>query len=477
MVLHHDAAVHHHRVHAAAVGVVDEIVDGIEEGLPLWPLGVEQHQVRALAGLDGAEVVAHVQGLGAHHRGHLEGGLCGDEPQILAGVLVLDGRHVHGPHHVEMVGVVGRVAAEGDLDALGEQLRHAAVLGHAAAALGRGDGAHDHGGARAGQALDLGVVDAEAVREDDVRPDHPERFEVFRRSPAMAGGVFLSRLGPAAVVERQGRAALVGHALQRLHELGAARLGRERHGPRPHAPAQAPVPFLDEGRRPRDRLLGGEARQLEGGVLIGDALPQDHADAGVLVGLQTHVGEFRAAGIHEAHRAVLQQLDEAEQGRVVLLFLGHRLLQREHVEERARELVREDPAHDVRVADVHVAVDEARRDEQPPSVDHSVGAEGGQLGRLADAADPSVLHEDGSVADDPPLPVQGQDIPRVVDLERVVGHGEGSPFRRRPLVPAILVRRPRIVKALPRGLHCYVSGSRDPRIRRRRRVTLPGSRR
>src|SRR5215470_537016 len=39
--VHHHAAVDDHGVHAASVGVVDEVVDGIPDGLPLGTLGVE----------------------------------------------------------------------------------------------------------------------------------------------------------------------------------------------------------------------------------------------------------------------------------------------------------------------------------------------------------------------------------------------------------------------------------------------------
>src|SRR5215472_3218608 len=55
VVVHHDSPVDDHGVHAAPVGVVDEVVDGIPDGLPLGALGIEADQVGLLARLDGAE--------------------------------------------------------------------------------------------------------------------------------------------------------------------------------------------------------------------------------------------------------------------------------------------------------------------------------------------------------------------------------------------------------------------------------------
>ena len=69
---------------------------------------------------------------------------------------------------------------------------------------------------------------------------------------------------------------------------------------------------------------------------------------------------------------------------VVLLFLGHRAWRLKTWISRFADVVREDAAHGVGVADVHVAVEEARRDQEPAPVDDAVGADVGQLGGLAD---------------------------------------------------------------------------------------------
>src|SRR5258706_16247375 len=52
-----DTTVHDYRVEAATVGVVDEVVDRIEERLPFRTLRVEEEQIGFLAGLDRAELV------------------------------------------------------------------------------------------------------------------------------------------------------------------------------------------------------------------------------------------------------------------------------------------------------------------------------------------------------------------------------------------------------------------------------------
>ena len=230
-----------------------------------------------------------------------------------------------------MVRVVRRVAAERDLDALGEKLRHAPVLGDAAAALRGGDRAHRDLRARARQALDLGVVHAERVRQHHVRPEHAERLEVFGRESCRDALDSFARLGPASVVEGQHRFVLVRHGLGRAQEVRAARLRRERHGPRLDPAVESPLPLAEERGGALDRLVRGVAGQVKRRVLVGDALAHDHANPGVVVGLQARVRELRAAGIDEADRPALQELHDPQQGGVVLLFLGHRHLQLEHV--------------------------------------------------------------------------------------------------------------------------------------------------
>jgi hypothetical protein len=101
----------------------------------------------------------------------------------------------------------------------------------------------------------------------------------------------------------------------------------------------------------------------------------------------------------------------------VLLFLRHGGLEGEHVVERAALVVGKDAAHRVRVADVHVPVEEPGGDDHVPRVDDAIRADGGELARLADARDPSTVYEDGSALNDPPAFIDRDEEPRVVDLE------------------------------------------------------------
>jgi hypothetical protein len=100
------------------------------------------------------------------------------------------------------------------------------------------------------------------------------------------------------------------------------------------------------------------------------------------------------------------------------------------VQERARLLVREDAAHRMSVADVHVAVEEAGRDHQVAPVDDPVGPRVRELRRLAHPADAVSLDEDGAVLDDAPLGIEGEDVPRVIDLETQRSHEGRLPGRR-----------------------------------------------
>jgi len=218
-------------VHAASVGVVDQVVQRIPERLPLRPPGVEQHEVGPLARLDGADLVAQPERRRAEPRAHLQRGLGRDEPDVLARVLVLDGRHVHRAHRVEVIRVVRRIAAERHAHAPRQKLRHAPKRGGATGAFRGGDRAHRDGGAGARDARDLRLVDAERVGEQHVGAEHAQLFEVLGRTLLAAIPVLPARLWPAAVVQREARAPLVGEALERLQQLGAAGLRRERHGP------------------------------------------------------------------------------------------------------------------------------------------------------------------------------------------------------------------------------------------------------
>ena len=148
-----------------------------------------------------------------------------------------------------------------------------------------------------------------------------------------------------------------------------------------------------------------------------------------VVRLQARVRELGAAGIDEGDRAALQELDQTEQRRVVLLVLRHRHLEPEDVGQRAAHVVQEDAADGVGVADVHVAVDEARGHQEVAGVDGAVGGHVPELARLAHAADALSLDEDRAVRDDPAVAVQGDHVAGMLDLQGRGVHGSRGSFR------------------------------------------------
>src|SRR5215510_12289582 len=74
------------------------------------------------------------------------------------------------------------------------------------------------------------------------------------------------------------------------------------------------------------------------------------------------------------------------------------------------------------VADVHVAVDEAGRHHEVARVDHAIGARVRQLVGFSHAGDAPALDQDGPVADDPALIVDGDDVARALDLQTRLRH-------------------------------------------------------
>ena len=63
-------------------------------------------------------------------------------------------------------------------------------------------------------------------------------------------------------------------------------------------------------------------------------------------------------------------------------------------------------------------------------VDHAVRARIGELGRLAHPGHASTLDEDRAVPDDPPRAVEGDDVARVIDLERLALHASAGSLGR-----------------------------------------------
>ena len=95
----------------------------------------------------------------------------------------------------------------------------------------------------------------------------------------------------------------------------------------------------------------------------------------------------------------------------------------------------------MRVADVHVAIDEGWSQHSARGVNSPGGAHVGQLGRLADMADAAVLTDhDRCVLEHPPLRVDADRVSRSFDLEAV---------------PTAFSPHPRAVRLDPHLSCCY----------------------
>ena len=415
--VHDDAAVHDHRVHAAAVGVVDEVVDRVEERLPLRPLGVEEHEVRPLAGLDRPELVPQSERPRAQSvasSSAVSAGICrgpGGRPCTGWPPCSSPGRGRGGSSCWGSRCRARRAPPQ-------EELRHPPVRGHARPALA----------AMTGHIATAVSVRARQSISASSRPRPWDRSTFGPRTPSdsrYAVGVSPWRARPPAapraahVMERE---PVPRSSATRFTPAGARRCtsrprtASPRRGSGPPAARATCRGTRPSGRSP-PRLV---ARQGERRVAVRHALAEDDADAGVLVGLETRVRKLGAARIHEAHRAVLEELHQAEEGREVLLLLGHRHLELEDLGQ-GLEVVREDPADGVGVAHVQVAVDEAgvtRRWRASITRSARASASSAALPTGSRAG----LDEDRAVPDDPPRAVQGDDVARAVDLERLALH-------------------------------------------------------
>jgi hypothetical protein len=252
------------------------------------------------------------------------------------------------------------------------------------------DGQADGLGAGARDRVHLAVVEVHHVREEDVGTQRAELVEVLDGPHAVLLLVHLD--GPRAVrlMQREAHPVVIGQPLGRADQLVRAEGGVEGHGPGAHAAVETPVVLLDRLLHATHRLVRGMDGQVEWIGPVDDLRPHDDAAPRSVVRPQAGVEELRAAGIEKARGAVLHELRDGQERRVVLVLLGHGLLQGEHVAEvhHGVEVVGEDAAHGVRVADVHVVVAEARRHHHVAGVDDAVGLNIAEPIGLVDARDP-----------------------------------------------------------------------------------------
>ena len=185
---------------------------------------------------------------------------------------------------------------------------------------------------------------------------------------------------------------VVRETLGRFEQFVRTEGGVERHGPGPHAVVETVVITLDRRLHTPYGFVEGIDRQAQRVRLIRDVFPYHQAAARFLVRLHTGIEILRTARIQEAGRAILEEFGNAQEGRGVLVLLGHGTLQCEDVGEvdHRIEIVWEDAAGCMCIADVHVVVAEAWRHHHLTRVDHPISGDDAvrpspcQPGRCAD---------------------------------------------------------------------------------------------
>ena len=181
--LHHHAAAHHHGIHAGAVLGQHELVGRIVDRDPVHLLEVQEDDVGLVARRNAADLVE------AQRPGATDGGcvqhLLGAQP---AGVVrPLHVRHhggaVHGLVHVEIVGAVGRIGADAEIDA---ELHHAPGIGNARSQTHVARRIVGDRGAVIGQPTHVVVVEPDAVGDGEIRAEQAQPVDMGGQGLAVA---------------------------------------------------------------------------------------------------------------------------------------------------------------------------------------------------------------------------------------------------------------------------------------------------
>ena len=163
--------------------------------------------------------------------------------------------------------------------------------------------------------------------------------------------------------------------------------------------------------------------QVERVIPILDAAANDDAAPRPAVGFQAGIQVGCAAGVQECGRAVFEQFGNRQERGGEFVLGGHRALQAEHIGQVVgSQVVGEQAAHGVGVADVHMPVDEARRKHHSRAVDYLPGRDIRQRGSLAHLGDAPAPYDYGAVGDNAPFRVHSDDVAGACYLEGVVRH-------------------------------------------------------
>ena len=408
MVAYHNPAVHDDCVDAAPVRRIDQVVDRVEQGSPLGPARVEQDEVSPLAGFDRAYLVVHLQRARSGDRRQLDCGFRGDHGNVLAPVLVQDCGEVHRAHRLYQVGVVGGVGSEAYADSGVEQFRQQRAPRHARSAFRRRRRTHRHRCARPRYDAHVVARDAERVRQQHPLVQYADGVQVLGWRPPRPVEPAAARLRRVAVVRSRPDAEVARDLSRARQQLGRREVRRKRHRPRADHPVQRAVEAADCVARRSQSVGGAVCRHVQRIVQVRNLDAGNDAASRLRVCGQTGLDVLRAARIDERRGAVLQQFGNCQQRSQPLFIRSHHPLQLEHVGQiRSAQIVREDAARGVRVANVHMPADEARRNHEVARVNDLIRRDVRQLVRLADGGNRAVRDHDGRVRDDAAFGVEG----------------------------------------------------------------------
>ena len=141
------------------------------------------------------------------------------------------------------------------------------------------------------------------------------------------------------------------------------------------------------------------------------------------IGFQANVQVRSAAGVNEGGGAIFQQLRDGQQRSGVLIGIRHRSLQAEDVGQvLGAQIIWEQPARGVGVADMHMAIDETGSHNHTTAIDHRIGPHTREFGSFTNFRDTVPRDHHAAISDDAPLWIHGDDVTHAVDLDGRFGH-------------------------------------------------------
>ena len=408
---------------APPIRAIHQIVDRVKQRPPLRPPGVKQRQIRLFPLLNRADFRLQPQSFRPADRCQFQRRLRRDYPHILPRILIQRRRQIHCPHCFQQVRVVPGVRPQSHRRPRFQQLRQHPLLRQPGPALNRRRRTHNHLGAIPRNALHLRPVNAQTVRQRQIRPQHPQRFQILRRPHPVIPQTFLNILRTVIKMQRHPGLIPVRQPLGRSQQFRRGKSRRKRHRPSPHPSLQPPVILPNNPLHPGHRLPRLIHRQVKRIRLIRNLPAHNNPAPRFPIGLPTRRQPLGTPRIQKTSRPILQQLRNRQQRSIVFLLLRHRRLQLENIRQIIRpQVVRKDAPHRMGITDMQMPIDEPRRNHHLPGINHPLRRNIRQLRRLAHPADPLPLNQNRAIPDNPPARVHRKNKPRILNFQRSCRH-------------------------------------------------------